>query len=143
MLTKSSSLELAPLGIRVNAVAPTTIDTNLFRYTGMTEQEYQNFKKRAANNVPLQRIASVEEVAKAIIFLSSEQASKITGHIMKVDGGKQHTVSGYIPWYGMEMMSRRFEPDYLSHINLWMSKGKDKIKKSQYNKGTEEWIGEI
>ena len=62
---------------------------------------------------------------------------------MKVDGGKQHTVSGYIPWYGMEMMSRRFEPDYLSHINLWMSKGKDKIKKSQYNKGTEEWIGEI
>ena len=73
MLTKSSSLELAPLGIRVNAVAPTTIDTNLFRYTGMTEQEYQNFKKRAANNVPLQRIASVEEVAKAIIFLSSEQ----------------------------------------------------------------------
>jgi NAD(P)-dependent dehydrogenase (short-subunit alcohol dehydrogenase family) len=73
MLTKSSALELAPLGIRVNAVAPTTIDTNLFRYTGMTEQEYQNFKKRAANNVPLQRIASVEEVAKTIIFLTSEQ----------------------------------------------------------------------
>ena len=53
MLTKSSALELAPLGIRVNAVAPTTIDTNLFRYTGMTEQEYQNFKKRSGNNVPL------------------------------------------------------------------------------------------
>jgi NAD(P)-dependent dehydrogenase (short-subunit alcohol dehydrogenase family) len=41
MLTKSSSLELAPLGIRVNAVSPTIIDTNLYRYTGMTEQEYQ------------------------------------------------------------------------------------------------------
>ena len=72
MLTKSSALELAPMGIRVNAVSPTTIDTNLYRYTGMTEQEYQQFKKRAANNIPLQRIGSVEEVAKAIIFLTSE-----------------------------------------------------------------------
>jgi NAD(P)-dependent dehydrogenase (short-subunit alcohol dehydrogenase family) len=40
MLTKCSSLELAPLGIRVNAVSPSTIDTNLWRYTGMTEPEY-------------------------------------------------------------------------------------------------------
>jgi NAD(P)-dependent dehydrogenase (short-subunit alcohol dehydrogenase family) len=39
-LTKCSALELAPLGIRVNAVSPSTIDTNLFRYTGMTELEY-------------------------------------------------------------------------------------------------------
>lgn len=40
MLTKCSALELAPLGIRVNAVSPSTIDTNLYRYTGMTEVEY-------------------------------------------------------------------------------------------------------
>ncbi len=73
MLTKSSALELAPLGIRVNAVAPSTIDTNLYRYTGMNEAEYFNFKKRAANNIPLQRLASIEDVAKAIIFLTSEQ----------------------------------------------------------------------
>lgn len=72
MLTKSSALELGPLGIRVNAVSPATLDTNLYRYTGMTEVEYQQFKKRAAANVPLQRIGTVEEVAKAIIFLTSE-----------------------------------------------------------------------
>jgi len=41
MLTKCSALELAPLGIRVNAVSPSIIDTNLFRYTGMSESEYQ------------------------------------------------------------------------------------------------------
>ena len=73
MLTKSSALELAPLGIRVNAVSPATLDTNLYRYTGMTENEYQMFKKRAATNIPLQRIGQVEEIAKAIVFLTSEQ----------------------------------------------------------------------
>lgn len=72
MLTKCAALELAPLGIRVNAVQPTFIDTNLYRYTGMSEAEYQQFKKRAATNVPLQRIATVEDVARAIIFLTSE-----------------------------------------------------------------------
>lgn len=73
MLTKSSALELAPLGIRVNAVQAATIDTNLYRYTGMTESEYTNFKKRASANIPLQRIATVEDVARAVIFLTSEQ----------------------------------------------------------------------
>lgn len=73
MLTKSSALELAPLGVRVNAVEAATIDTNLYRYTGMTENEYRNFKKRAGANIPMQRIATVEDVARAVIFLTSEQ----------------------------------------------------------------------
>ena len=89
----------------------------------------------------------MEDVAKAIIFLSSEQASKITGHIMKVDGGKTLTSSGYLPWYGMETMNRRFEPDYLSNINYWWQKGKEKIKKIKYNptdrESMEAWIGEV
>ena len=73
MLTKCSALELAPLGIRVNAVEASLIDTNLFRYTGMNENEYKAFKKRAAANIPLQRIANVEEVAKAVIFLTAPE----------------------------------------------------------------------
>ena len=143
MLTKCSALELAPLGIRVNAVSPATIDTNLYRYTGMSEAEYQNFKKRAASTIPMQRIGTVEEVAKAIIFLTSEQALKITGHILKVDGGKSLTSSGFIPWYGMEHMNRRFEPEYISNINYWLQKGKEKIKHIKYMPGTDEWITEV
>ena len=73
MLTKSTAVELAPLGIRVNGVQAATIDTNLYRYTGMSESEYSNFKKRASSNIPLQRIATIEDVARAVIFLTSEQ----------------------------------------------------------------------
>lgn len=43
----------------------------------------------------------------------------------------------------MEMMNRRFEPDYLSNLNYYISKGKDKIKKSKFEAGSEEWIAEI
>jgi NAD(P)-dependent dehydrogenase (short-subunit alcohol dehydrogenase family) len=143
MLTKCSALELAPFGIRVNAVSPATIDTNLYRYTGMSEVEYQNFKKRAATNIPLQRIASVEEVAKSVIYLTSEQCLKVTGHILKVDGGKTLTSSGYMPWYGIEMMNRRFEPDFMSNVNYWMQKGKEKVTKSRHVPGSDEWVSEI
>lgn len=92
MLTKTTALELAPLGIRVNAVSPSVLDTNLYRYCGLTNKgEHDNFLKRAATNIPLQRTAKVEEVAKAIIFLASEKARRITGHVLKVDGGKALT----------------------------------------------------
>ena len=79
MLTKSSALELAPFGIRVNCVAPSFVDTNLYRWAGLNEGEYDALKKRAANNNPMQRICKDEEVAKAIIFLSSEMGRRITG----------------------------------------------------------------
>jgi len=82
--------------------------------------------KRAANNNPLQRIANVDEIAQAIVFLTSEKAIRITGHIMKVDGGRTLTSSGWMPWYGKEIMNRRFEPDFFSKVNYWFSMKKKK-----------------
>ena len=73
MMTKSLALELAPLGIRVNAVAPSLAPTNLHLYCGMNELEVDALRTRAAKNTPMARNATINEVAKAIIFLSSEQ----------------------------------------------------------------------
>jgi NAD(P)-dependent dehydrogenase (short-subunit alcohol dehydrogenase family) len=73
MLTKCCALELAPQGVRVNAVAPGTTDTNLLRYVGYSESEYEAFKDRVSPAIPLQRIANPAEIARAIIFLCSEK----------------------------------------------------------------------
>lgn len=74
MLTKTSALELAPFGVRVNAVSPCMItNTNLYRYAGYSEQENSNLEARAKGNIPMGRLARDEEVAKAIIFLTSEK----------------------------------------------------------------------
>ena len=73
MLTKATAMELAPFGIRVNAVAPGFTETNLYRRTGMSEPELDALKIRATNNIPLNRVATASEVAKTIIFLTSEQ----------------------------------------------------------------------
>jgi len=94
MFTKSCALELAPFGIRVNAVAPSFVSTNLYRVTGMNEPELDNLQNRVVKNIPVGRVGTSPEVAKAIIFLTSEHAKKITGHIMAVDGGKSLTSRG-------------------------------------------------
>jgi NAD(P)-dependent dehydrogenase (short-subunit alcohol dehydrogenase family) len=73
MLTKASAMELAPIGIRVNAVAPSMVDTNLYRYAGLKDEENDALMKRAAANIPIQRVARDEEVAKAVIYLTSEK----------------------------------------------------------------------
>ena len=73
MLTKSLAMELAPFGIRFNAVAPSYIETNLYRFTGMSEPELDALSKRVKKNMPMQRNCTTSEVAKAIIFLTSEQ----------------------------------------------------------------------
>ena len=73
------------------------------------------------------------------------RAAKITGHVMKVDGGRSLTTSGYIPWYGTETMNRRFEPDFFSKVNHYLSKSKDRSKSAseKHKPGSEEWIEEI
>jgi NAD(P)-dependent dehydrogenase (short-subunit alcohol dehydrogenase family) len=82
-LTKSVALEIAKLGIRVNAVAPGPTDTNMLtRFTGTSE-----IKAALMAGVPMGRLGLAEELANAIVFIASDEASFITGHILNVDGG--------------------------------------------------------
>jgi 3-oxoacyl-[acyl-carrier protein] reductase len=111
LLTKYAAAEYAPKGIRVNCVTACPVDTNCQRYVGVSETEYSQFKERVGQNIPLGRMATPDEVAKAIIFLSSNKASRITGNTLKVDGGRSLTQSGYFPWRGSKEMNARFEPD--------------------------------
>ena len=84
-LTKSVALEMGTQGIRVNAVAPGPIQTGMLdRFTGGGE----DVKNYLANLNAQKRIGKPEEVAQAIIYIDSEEASFVTGHILSVDGGK-------------------------------------------------------
>lgn len=74
MLTKSCALELAGLGVRVNCVTPSLCDTNLYRYSGLSESEFNSLKDRCAENNPFHRNVLPDEVAKAVVFLSSDKA---------------------------------------------------------------------
>jgi NAD(P)-dependent dehydrogenase (short-subunit alcohol dehydrogenase family) len=86
-ITKSVALEVAKSGIRVNAVAPGPTDTGMLsRFTGTAEK-----KAALASQVPLGRLGLSEEVAEGIVFLGSDEAKFITGHVLNVDGG--HTAN--------------------------------------------------
>jgi NAD(P)-dependent dehydrogenase (short-subunit alcohol dehydrogenase family) len=83
-LTKAAALEGAAFSVRVNAVAPGPIETGMLnRFTGTDER-----KTGLIAGVPLKRAGAPEEIANAIVFLASDQASYLTGQIMSVDGGK-------------------------------------------------------
>lgn len=69
------------------------------------------------NNIPLGRIAETDDIVKVIIFLASKRISKITGQIIKVDGGRSLTSSGYVHYKGIQNMNAKFEPDSLNLEN--------------------------
>ena len=83
-LTKSAALEGAASGIRVNAVAPGPIETEMLnRFTGTADR-----KAGLVAGVPLKRAGTPAEIADAIVFVASRKASFITGQIISVNGGK-------------------------------------------------------
>ncbi|HET9532329.1 MAG TPA: glucose 1-dehydrogenase [Blastocatellia bacterium] len=90
-LTRCAALELAPKGIRVNAVNPGVVVTRLHRSGGMSEEAYAAFLEHSKTTHPLGRVGSPEEVAEAIRFLASDQAAWITGVTVSVDGGRALT----------------------------------------------------
>ncbi|CAN5883771.1 glucose 1-dehydrogenase [soil metagenome] len=84
MMTAAAARELGPTGVRVNGVAPGTMDTPLMRGLGADEDSLATM---AAARIPLGRLGRTDEVADAVAFLSSDQATYITGEVLVVDGG--------------------------------------------------------
>lgn len=83
-LTRTLGVEWAPLGVRVNAIAPCTFDTPLVRRVLDTEPEY---RLRVADKIPLGRIGQPEEIVGAVLFLASAASSMVSGTVLSVDGG--------------------------------------------------------
>lgn len=83
-LTKSAAVEYAKKGIRVNAVCPAVIETDMFRRAAALDPRKAEF---AANIHPIGRLGQAEEIAAAVLYLCSDQASFTTGHSLVVDGG--------------------------------------------------------
>ena len=83
-LTKSAALEVAAAGVRVNAVAPGPVQTDMLeRFTGGNEQAKQGFLA----SLPARRAGTPEEIAQVVVFLASAKARFLTGQCVAVDGG--------------------------------------------------------
>lgn len=90
-LTRCAALELAPKGIRVNAVNPGVVVTQVHRRGGMDEEKYAAFLEHSQGTHPLGRVGEPREVAELILFLASDRASWITGATYSIDGGRAQT----------------------------------------------------
>jgi NAD(P)-dependent dehydrogenase (short-subunit alcohol dehydrogenase family) len=83
-LTKAAALEAAAFDVRVNAIAPGPVQTEMLdRFVGSPER-----KAGMIAGVPLRRVGRPEEIAQAILFFGSDRAPFLTGQILSVDGGK-------------------------------------------------------
>ena len=90
-LTRCAALELAPHGVRVNAVNPGVVVSNLHRRSGMSEDSYAAFLERSRETHPLGRPGQAQEIADLIVFLASPRAAWITGETVAIDGGRHLT----------------------------------------------------
>jgi len=85
--SRTLAAELVERGIRINSVAPGPIETPIFDRVGLSKQEIEQFAQKILSAVPLKRFGKPEEVASAVAFLASSDASYITGVELHVDGG--------------------------------------------------------
>lgn len=86
--TRCAALDLAPKQVRVNSVNPGVTVTNLHKRSGMQEEQYNEFLEKSKQTHALGRAGDPEEVAKAIVYLASDDASFVTGVSLPVDGGR-------------------------------------------------------
>ncbi|XP_018802392.1 PREDICTED: uncharacterized protein LOC108977243 [Bactrocera latifrons] len=86
--TRCIALDLAPKNVRVNAVSPGVIVTNILTRLGMSAEDYAKFLEHSKSTHALGRVGDVKEVADIIIFLASDSSSFITGATLPIDGGR-------------------------------------------------------
>ena len=90
-LTRCSALELAARGVRVNAVNPGVVVTEIHKRGGMSDEAYAAFLEHSKATHPLGRTGRPEEIAALVLYLASDQASWITGATYSIDGGRSQT----------------------------------------------------
>lgn len=90
-LTRCAALELAGSGVRVNAVNPGVVVSNLHRRSGMQEDAYEAFLEHSKTTHPLGRVGQPRDIADAIVYLASDQAGWVTGVTLSLDGGRHLT----------------------------------------------------
>lgn len=90
-LTRCAALEVASKGVRVNAVNPGVVVTNLHRRSGMAEPQYAAFLEHSKDTHPMGRPGAAEEIAELIAFLVSPRSGWITGETIAIDGGRHLT----------------------------------------------------
>jgi len=90
-LTRCAALELASKGVRLNAVNPGVVRTQLHRRGGMDEKAYTAFTEHSRTTHPLGRIGEPEEIAELIAFLATDRSAWITGETISIDGGRSQT----------------------------------------------------
>lgn len=90
-LTRCAALELAEDGVRVNAVCPGVVVSQLHRRSGYDDARYDEFLDHSRSTHPLGRVGQPEEIASLILFLGGEEAGWVTGVSMPIDGGRHLT----------------------------------------------------
>lgn len=86
-LTRGAAVEWAPLGIRVNEVAPGLTETPMIRTWIEAQESPAQFRRERETSIPLGRFADPEDVAAAVVYLASDEAKSVTGASIAVDGG--------------------------------------------------------
>jgi NAD(P)-dependent dehydrogenase (short-subunit alcohol dehydrogenase family) len=90
-LTRCAALELASKGVRVNAVNPGVVVTEIHKRGGMNDEAYTAFLEHSKQTHPLGRVGQAGEIASLVVFLASDKASWITGATYSIDGGRAQT----------------------------------------------------